>query len=298
MIFDPDGPQSFRFLAAPADLRERVNSLFVLQTDDDHLREIMPAYSAQIYIFLRGSGAMQFASQKQRQLGPVFFITTMLEASPFVLEGPVRCVGASLSHLGWATLAGLPVDEVHDQTLLPEEIFSKPAAQRLMAIAQHEPDDIDTVVAKLCDFIRDTQVSLPPLHSKLISQTTQWLSSSFSPSLDALYDQVSLSRRHVQRLSKQYFGAPPAGLLKRFRGVRAAILLSHPNLPEEAREEVFAAYFDQAHLIRDIRRYAGRTPTVLDRGSLVGNTFDPDGHGVVAKPVRASLSDKPDFKSD
>ena len=289
MFFDSDRPYDFSFLPAPEDLRDRVNSLFVLRTDEDVTTEIMPAYSAQLYVFLRGSGVMHFGCDEPNGNPPVFFVTTMLEASDFTLRGPVRCIGVSLSHLGWACLASLPVNEVHDQNLSPEKVFAPQAAARLSAIAENDPGEVDAVVNALCDFIRETSTELKPLHAKMVSETTDWLSSAFSPPLEELYDRIPLSKRQVQRLSKRYFGSPPAALLKRFRAVRAAILLSHPDLSEASREEVFSAYFDQSHLIKDIRRYSGRTPRLLDRGSLVGSTFNPEGHGEVAEPVRASL---------
>jgi AraC-like DNA-binding protein len=186
-------------------------------------------------------------------------------------------------------LAGLPVDEVHDQNLSPEEVFAPHVAERLNAIAKFDPDEIDAAADALCEFIRETSIELKPLHATMICETTSWLSSAFSPPLEELYARIPLSQRQIQRLSKQYFGSPPTLVLKRFRAVRAAILLSHPELPKTSREEVFSAYFDQSHLIKDIRRYSGRTPRLLDRGSLVGKTFNPEGHGEVAKPVRASL---------
>jgi hypothetical protein len=44
-------------------------------------------------------------------------------------------------------------------------------------------------------------------------------------------------------------------------------------------DELMATYFDQAHLIRDIRRYTGRTPTQLRRRTLGSGLLDPAGHG-------------------
>ena len=64
------------------------------------------------------------------------------------------------------------------------------------------------------------------------------------------------------------------------------MLLANPTLSDEIRNEIVSAYFDQAHLIRDIRRYTGRTPGGLKEESFVQDTFDPDAHGSSARILR------------
>jgi transcriptional regulator GlxA family with amidase domain len=43
---------------------------------------------------------------------------------------------------------------------------------------------------------------------------------------------VPVSPRQFQRLSRGYFGAPPAQELKRVRAIRAAMLLANPALSD------------------------------------------------------------------
>jgi AraC-like DNA-binding protein len=68
-------------------------------------------------------------------------------------------------------------------------------------------------------------------------------------------------------------------VLKRFRAHRAAMLLSQPGLSKALLDELMATYFDQAHLIRDIRRYTGRTPSQFRKQSLSISLLDPAAHG-------------------
>ena len=57
------------------------------------------------------------------------------------------------------------------------------------------------------------------------------------------------------------------------------MLLSNENLSEDMRDEVLGAYYDQAHLIRDVRRYTGRTPKGFSEKSISQDTLNPVAHG-------------------
>ena len=63
------------------------------------------------------------------------------------------------------------------------------------------------------------------------------------------------------------------------------MLLAREELSAELRDEVISAYFDQAHLIHDIRRYTGRTPRSLLKEPLAQELLDPDGHGQTGKKL-------------
>ena len=64
---------------------------------------------------------------------------------------------------------------------------------------------------------------------------------------------------------------------------RAATLLAMPQLPEEIEAEIREAFYDQAHLIKEIRFFTGRTPKRLQpaAGSPINDMLGPDGYGSV-----------------
>lgn len=80
--------------------------------------------------------------------------------------------------------------------------------------------------------------------------------------IEALADQLGVSRRQLERRFRAEIGVTPKALamVMRFRRVLDAI---------ERRSEDWTAialrcgYFDQAHLIRDFKRFTGRTPGSL-----------------------------------
>ena len=72
--------------------------------------------------------------------------------------------------------------------------------------------------------------------------------------------------------------------VRRYRAVRAATLLSMPQLPDEIEAEIREAFYDQAHLIKEIRFFTGRTPKRLqpNSGSTINDMLGPDGYSSVS----------------
>ena len=61
-------------------------------------------------------------------------------------------------------------------------------------------------------------------------------------------------------MAERYFGLPPTALARKYRALRAAVLLSRPSLPTDESAAVQDHFYDQPHMIREIRLFAGRTP--------------------------------------
>lgn len=283
------------YIAPAPDMAGIIHTLFVMRVGEGRVEDVMPSYSAQFFSFVEGSGEVRFPDRPVGRSTDFTLNAPMLRAAPMVLEGPVLNVGASFTPLGWAAFSGLAADEVHDTSLCATTIFDDAALAPLrLGIAQCRAGEIEAqdYARAIEDFIRATCRSARngprPEHVELVAAIDRWLASEFNPPIERLYGSVPLGQRQVQRLCKRYFGVPPAQLVKRFRAIRAAMLLAHEDLSDELRNEVLGAYFDQAHLIHDIRRYTGRTPKVLAQEPLAQNMLDPEGHGATAHDLRNS----------
>lgn len=270
-----------------------LHTLFITRAGAGRSESIMPAYSAQLFSFVEGSGAIQFADSEAFESTDISLNAPMLRAAPMMFNGPVLSVGASFTPLGWATFSGLAADKHHDKGFLAEEIVpAEPLLQARAALAKARAGTmlIEQYVRALEEMIRQVCAaakSKPKAdHVELVAAIETWLESAFSPPVEALYDAVDLGQRQVQRLCRRYYGVPPAQLVKRYRAIRAAILLAHDDLSDEKRDEVLGAYFDQAHLIHDIRRYTGRTPKGLVKEALAVDMLDPEGHGESGRKLR------------
>ncbi|MCK0129705.1 helix-turn-helix transcriptional regulator [Erythrobacter sp. F6033] len=282
-------PFGFELIPAPADCAELINTFFVATSDSKRLEEMMPAYSAQLMVYVEGSSDLCPEGDTIFESQPVTCTAPLLSATPFTLKGPTKIVGASLTPLGWHCLSGLAADEVNNCMVPSEKILEAQEIAELEGLAQESrrgsvPNEV--ICDAISDVVRRRSGQINAEHARFVGIVTKWLSSALNPPLEALYSEVGVSVRSAQRLCKRYFGVSPSRLVKRYRAMRAAMFLANPDLSEAMRSDILGIYFDQAHLIRDIRRYTGRTPTALKKTSLMQDTLDPDAHGEGAKILR------------
>jgi AraC-like DNA-binding protein len=92
-------------------------------------------------------------------------------------------------------------------------------------------------------------------------------------SVEQLAAEIGWSRRHLLARFREHTGLPPKVFARILRFQRAAKLLADPHGPSLAEIALDCGYYDQAHLNRDFRAFAGRTPLELMAARL------PDGGG-------------------
>lgn len=276
----------FEWVEAPSSLARYLNSLYVLRTGPKGVDDMMPAYSGQLLITLSGGGVMHFGKGSDNRTLSEFIQCPLTEARKFEMEGDTVILGASLNFRGWAALTGLPVNENHDDYRKLEDVLDESIADRIRTIGPRvksgeltERQGLDELAAILGDAFQE----LPERHMQVIDTTLDWLSSSFKPEIEALLDKLPYSERQVQRLVTQFFGAPPVRLIRRYRAMRAATLLAMPQLDPGLEAEIREAFYDQAHMIKEIRHFTGRTPRRLlpKEHSVVKDTLAPAGYSSV-----------------
>lgn len=280
---------NIEWMGPPSDLSDLVHTFYLLDLGPETINEPTPAYSAQLIAYLQGEAVLEYEHGGISQSGVLALNAPQLAAGRMRMTGPVRAVGASLTPLGWAALVGLPVDEVHDCVLPPASFASAEAiadveAWRSAGGVGRKP--MRTGLGLIEAIVRAAPHAVKPQHRNFVERFNAWLMSDLNPPIEALYEQIPFSQRQVQRLSRHFFGATPTQVLMRHRAIRTAMLLSNPDLPKEMHDQLKAAYFDQAHMIRNIRRFTGRTPADLAGPSLAKETLNPEGHGANAEVLR------------
>lgn len=280
------GSYEFEWVEAPKDIARYLNSLYILRTGPDGVDDMMPAYSGQLLVLLKGGGVMHFGNGKDARTRPAFIQCPLTEARKFEIEGGTVMLGVSLNFRGWAALTGLAVNENHDDYHAVEKVLPDHIADRINSVGPRvnsgelsERQALD----ELAIIVRDGLGELPERHQQVIDTTLDWLSSSFKPDIQVLLDKLPYSERQVQRLVTQFFGAPPVRLIRRYRAMRAATLLSMPELDPALEAEIREAFYDQAHMIKEIRHFTGRTPRRLlpKEHSVIKDTLAPDGYSSV-----------------
>lgn len=254
------------YIAVPAALSDYVTTFYHFRCDESVIKEIQPAGVGHLTMFPRGHGVMYFPGGVRDHSHQTNLMTPSAAASPFEVSGPFHAIGAAMSPLGWAALTGRDAGEHANRLLDAKEWLGTEIdrlGEELCAAYLDGTMDGNTCAMRLANYIEDNLRTVNGRHAELILQTGRWLGESLDPPLESLFERSSYSQRQVQRLVERYFGLPPVALKRKYRGLRAAALLSLPSLTEEFEAKVFDAFYDQSHMIREIRLFAGRTPARL-----------------------------------
>lgn len=256
---------TLEYIEPPLPLSLYVTTFYYFRCDEVEINDIQPAAVGSLVFFLKGRGKMQFDGRAEPS-HPVSLLAPFSYAVPFEVEGPFHCVGAALSPLGWASLTGLDASRHRDTISAAEAVFGPAIAElgerfrTAYAAGSMAPPDMCAAIA---DFLLPRLTPLKPRHMLLMAQIHQWLSRSFNPPVEELAQTTGYSQRQVQRLVERFFGVTPKLLVRKYRALRVAALLQDPATDEEQAADLLNQFYDQSHLIREVRLFAGRTPARL-----------------------------------
>ena len=120
------------------------------------------------------------------------------------------------------------------------------------------------MVERVAQFLGRFVRPVPPSHVAVIQTVSQWLSSGFDPDVEELFAHIDKSRSTATRIIRQYFGASPKQLTRKYRALRAAIVLVDPEAPAELKAMAGLMDWRAKVLVMD-----GLLPGVDDMGGLV-----------------------------
>ena len=254
----------------PAALARNILTLYDLRWEHNLVYDRHPGQAPHLFIVLRGKGCFDFNTHVDPVEPGAYMFSTFETSIPFRVDSAWQCVGISLSPYGWGSLTGESLAKFKNRVFPAQEalgdditVFAQEVIERCDA-GELSGKGASFEVAKWAGKRFGT---LPSPHEELIEHVLAWLGSSLSPPLEELYEGQDYSRRQMERLVQYYFGFAPLGLARKFRALRAYNLLSQPDLTDEAEAEIAGGFADQPHMIREIRRFSGRTPTRL-KGSM------------------------------
>jgi AraC-like DNA-binding protein len=244
-----------------------VTQIYFFRCDEVQTRDRQPAAPGHLMLFLCGSGEVQFQSGKSISVAGAMQYGPGLASAEFVLDGPAHILGFALSPLGFGALTGKPANQFADRAVPAFDMFGS-EIDRLAAnfSAGHDNGSmrIADMVEQTTAFLLKQVRAVPPAHVAMIQAVINWLSSDLDPDVENLYPQLGMSRSTAARLITRYFGSAPKPLMRKYRALRAASILVDPNCTPELRAKVESLFYDQPHMIREIRQFAGRTPGALD----------------------------------
>jgi AraC-like DNA-binding protein len=149
-----------------------------------------------------------------------------------------------------------PISELTDNVKSLEEIFgvsSDAIAEEVLS----KKDDEDQI-AFVEKFLLQRLPEKDPLIEELCAIAELIENEPAICKVEDLVERIPFSKRHLQRLFKQYVGISPKWVIQRYRLHEAAEQVAKSG--DWARLAVDLGYFDQAHFIKDFKAIIGKTP--------------------------------------
>jgi AraC-like DNA-binding protein len=170
--------------------------------------------------------------------------------------------GIGLLPLGWSTLFAAEAGDYADRAVdgRADPAF---AALRPLADALEVPRSFAEEVALIEAHLGALITGLPD-QAEAIAAFNAALVDPEMASAGELADRVGMSLRSLERLSRRAFGFPPKLLLRRQRFLRSlSQFMLDPSL--KWLRTLDCQYHDQAHFVRDFKRFMGMTPSAYAR---------------------------------
>jgi AraC-like DNA-binding protein len=176
-------------------------------------------------------------------------------------DGEQHGVELRLTPLGAHMLLGMPMHELADLVVpleaalgrtgaeLPERLAEAPTWEARFAV-------LDRLLARRLAAARAPAAGVEHAWWRLVGTHG-------ATPVERLAEEVGWSRRHLFARFREHTGLPPKVFARILRFQRAAALMARPDGPSLCEIALDCGYYDQAHLNRDFREFAGRTPTEL-----------------------------------
>ncbi|MEM7665332.1 MAG: helix-turn-helix domain-containing protein [Pseudomonadota bacterium] len=255
-----------KYFDPPKELERHILALFELRHFDGPYQDRHPGALAQLFLIIRGYASGQFGDRVDTVEGRPALFNAFEAAVPYTADGPLWCVGASLSPFGWAALTQASVKEYGHRFMRASEVLGEDIdllASDLVPRRLSGETSTEQACSEVAEWIGARLQPIPSSHERVIEKVLAWLGSSLNPPVEGLVDDPEYSRRQMERIVQRHFGFAPRGLARKFRAIRAANLLLQPDLTDEGEAEIADAFVDQSHMIREIRHFCGFTPSRL-----------------------------------
>ncbi|MFN3621015.1 helix-turn-helix domain-containing protein [Sphingorhabdus sp.] len=265
-ILSPDMIEVVKFVPPPA-LAPFVTQIYFFRCDQERVCDMQPAAPGHLVFLLKGSGTMRFQDGHVDAVTKASVIGPGLAAAEFQIDGPLHDLGFALSPLGFVALTGRPANHYVDRAVPASALFGPEIdvlTKKLMAGHTDGTMRLAQMVDEITAFLLSRLKTVPTSHVNLVHTVISWLSGEFDPDVEQLYAQIEMSRSTTVRLITKYFGTAPKQLMRKYRALRAATIMVDSRASSEMRAQVESIFYDQPHMIREIRQFAGRTPGALD----------------------------------
>lgn len=257
-------PFELSYFLPDLDLAEMVSTFYFARINVTPFEEYERADRPQFRVMSNPDGEYIFADGHRIVTSRAIIIGPTSGHVRAIAHSPTKLFGFGLMPTAWATLMGPEANNLTDRAINAEDLFGdwiNEVVDRLLATENAEE--------KLTignNFVREilNKNEQPPIW--FTRTVDQWLTENLSPEVADLVEATGMSIRSVERMTKRFYGLPPRMLARKYRAVRAASALARGENLDKA--ELSGAFYDQSHLIREIKHFAGATPGQLASPTL------------------------------
>ena len=273
--------------APSALLAKLVSSFYRLDFDGDHFSEIERADRAQFRFQLRGEGEYHFASGQVAPTYPATIIGPTSAPVRAVASCPLTIFGWGMSPEGWVALMGKESADFVDRAIDARELFGDSIMVLRDKLVQANDFSEQCVIGN--NFATDIYSHGETPAFEFTTKVDQWLVEQIDPDVEELIKSTGLSPRQLERITKRYYGMPPKKLARKYRALRAAHALARGDSLDDT--DLGLAFYDQSHLIRELKAFTGLTPSQLKSGQSELTQVTMDGRRSLGGRVSALISD-------
>lgn len=228
-----------------------------LRADIPLLEDIERADHAQIRFRLTpGGGEYRFVDGRGQSVADAHIIGPTTGAFQVCAPRPVPVFGTGITPAGWVALTGMNASRMMNRAVNVSDLFGLNLADAIDQL--NAASDLAARVA--CGEAIPARLirSQRPKALAFVRIVDAWLSNGSSPDVDALVTETELSHRQVERKCCVLYGAPPMLLARKYRALREAVSLFADNASVD--EVIGRGFYDQSHMIREIKQFTGLTP--------------------------------------
>ena len=255
----------FSYFEPGPDLHKLVGSYYFVSLPFE-LNDVMRAEIANVRFVLDGGAISDLTGTVEKfHAGDALLCGPTFRASNVTFTANTRVFGASITPLGWRRLFGFDAEEAADLNLNFYDVA--PAGSRSLIDAIYATQNPEEIVQAADSLFKSMATNPRRIHDDFIEQATNWIVDPEPNEIEHLLERVDFSHRQVERLCKAYFGSGPKKLHRKFRALHAANRLIWNEL-SDWREVARAAYYDQAHFIKEFKQFNGHTPQEFIDGPM------------------------------
>lgn len=264
MGVDGSAPFELHYFPPDPDLADMVSSFYVARINMPRFDEYERADRPQFRFMTVPDGEYIFADGNRSPACRANIVGPTSGRVRAIANCPTAMFGFGMLPAGWAALMGDDADKLTDRAIDAADLFGPWIDDVAAALERATSDEERRVIGN--NFAREVLTRGEAAPMWFIRTVDEWLTATPSPQVPALVEATGMSIRSVERMTKYYYGLSPRMLARKYRAVRAASALARGEGLESA--ELGDAFYDQSHLIREIKRFAGATPGQLGNPTL------------------------------